>query len=83
MIRGVISDGYRWVFILFRLKENGKGGDYWVTPEMQLGPKYYHLDCIESPGPDIVASILAHWVRRHLFFSAGRAHRGVTGAALL
>ena len=72
IIRGVISDGYQWVFIILHLNENGKGGGYWITDETPIGSAYDYLECIESPKPDIVAGILAHWVCRYsIFFSGG------------
>ena len=71
IIRGVISDGYQWVFIILHLNENGKGGGYWITDEMPIGSGYDHLERIESPKPDVIAGILAHWVRRHSLFQQG------------
>jgi len=79
VIRGVISDGYQWVFIILCLDESGKGGFYWVTSEVLIDD---HLGRIENPEPDAVAGILAYWVCRHFFFSARRVHKRVAGAAL-
>jgi len=83
VIRGVISDGHRWVFLILLLNKNCKGGVYWVTPEVPIGSGCGPSERIEAPEPDILAGILAHWVCLRLFFSAGRVQKRVTGAALL
>ena len=77
MVRGAISDGHRWVFIILGVNEGGKGGVYWVTEEVPIGSGYDCLERIKDPEPDVVAGILAHWVCRHLFFSVGRVHKRV------
>ena len=66
IILGAVSNGLRWKFITLHLNENGKGGGYKVSPTVTIEsePKYpFH---VISPRPDIVAAILAHWVRHFL-----------------
>ena len=70
VIRGALSDGYRWVFIVLRLNEDGKGGVFWMTGDIDLGSGFDELERVNviDPGPDIVAAILAYWVRRHCLY---------------
>ena len=82
IIRGAVSDGYEWAFIILELNENGKGGFYRTAQPISIGSR--RPGSIENPWPDVVAgSILAHWVRHRLILSIGRVHECAVGAALL
>ena len=51
----------------FYVNENGIGGTYKPSPTIKIlvsGTYPYH---VLSPGPDILAGILAYWARRTLF----------------
>ena len=71
IVRGVVGNGVGWKFTILRLNENGKDGGYKVSPpvliELEPEPSLHVI----SPGPDIVAVILAHWVRHHLLSRCG------------
>ena len=83
MVRGALSDGYEWIFIILHLNENGKGGEHKMSREIRFKLNNDAPVHIEDLDPDIVAGILAHWVRHRLLFPAGHVHKCVTGAALL
>ena len=83
VVRGVMSNGYEWLFTILHLNENGRGGGYKVSEKIVINfaPDYpNHVDGNEA---DIIASILAHWVCHCIFLSTGHVHEHVTGAALL
>jgi len=83
VIRGALSNGYEWVFLILELDENGKGGNYRTSRPTVIGSGYSYLDRIENPWPDVVAGILAHWVRHRLSLSVGRVHERAADPALL
>ena len=83
IVRGAISNGREWAFILLRLNENGKGGTYEVSPPTAIAFGSDYPNHVTNCGPDIVAGVLAHWVRRHRSLSVGCIHKRSTGRALL
>jgi len=64
-----MTNGIEWEFIILHLNENGKGGGYKVSPPVVIESEPEHPYHVVSPGPDVVAAILAHWVRQYLLFS--------------
>ena len=88
IIRGAISDGYQWVFIILHLNENGKVGGRWITREVPIGSGYDYFERIKNPKPDVVAGILLFWrigcvIIPSFFSSVGRIHKRVTGTELV
>ena len=83
VVRGVVSDGREWKFIILYLNKDRKGGGYKVSPQVVIG--YEPNDPFHDirPGPDIVTGILAHWVCHHHLSVVGCTHRPITDAALL
>ena len=62
ILRGALTKGHECIFLIVYLNENGHGGTYSISPTINIyaSDKYpYH---VLSPGPDIVAGILAYWV---------------------
>ena len=62
ILRGALTNGHEWVFLIFYLDKDGVGGTYAKSPiiKIQVGDNYPHR--VLSPGPDIVVGILACWV---------------------
>lgn len=70
VVRGAISNGREWAFMLLRINENGKGGRYEVSPPMAVAFERNYPNHVMNRGPDIVAGVLAHWVRHRRSLSA-------------
>ena len=81
IVRGVLSNRSGWLFIILRLNKNGKGGG---SPEMKIDSETSFPYRVKGHVPDIVAGVLAHWVRQHILFlfSVGDVHEHVTGTTL-
>jgi len=64
-IRGALTNGHQWRFIILHLNEGGSGGTYSESPviEMRAVKKRYRYR-VPSPEPDIIAGVLAHWTAR-------------------
>lgn len=82
-MRGAISNGREWAFMLLRLNEIGKGGIYEVSPPVVVAFERNYPNHVMNRGPDVIAGILAHWVRHRRSRSVGFIHKCVTDRALL
>ncbi|KAK1217028.1 hypothetical protein PQX77_020328 [Marasmius sp. AFHP31] len=63
MLRGALTNGREWIFILLKAKPNDDGFVYWISElhkAMAAGKSL--TDEISSPHCDIIAGILAHWI---------------------
>ena len=69
ILRGALTNGHEWIFLIFYLNENGIGGTYAKSPTIKIQVSDTYPYRVISPGPDIVAGILAYWVCGTLFFS--------------
>jgi len=60
ILRGALTDGHKWIFIIIVLNHDGKGAKYrWTSPiEFQWGMPSQ----IVKPWPDVLAGILLHWI---------------------
>ena len=83
IVRGAISNGYQWAFIILQLNENGKGGKYTISPEIEIDFENKFPNHVADHGPDIIAGVLAHWVCPCFLFSVGCDHEHDTDAAPL
>ena len=82
VVRGAISNGHEWAFMLLRLNENRKGGTYKVSRPMQVVAfERNYPSHVMIRGPDVVAGILAHWVRRRRSHSVGCIYKSVADRA--
>ena len=82
ILRGALTNGHEWIFLILYLNEDGDGGMYAESPtiKIQVSDSYpYH---VLSPGPDIVAGILAYWVCCTLFSSLCPYERMLVGTQL-
>ncbi|KAF9643708.1 hypothetical protein BDM02DRAFT_1362680 [Thelephora ganbajun] len=64
IIRGALTDGHNWIFLILYLNEDGIGGTYMQSPPIKMQASDNYPYYVLSPGPDIVAGILAHWMER-------------------
>ncbi|KAF9784373.1 hypothetical protein BJ322DRAFT_844894 [Thelephora terrestris] len=64
ILRGALTNGHEWIFLIFYLDKDGIGGTYTTTPIIKIQVNDSYPFCILSPGPDIVAGILAYWIDR-------------------
>ena len=65
-LRGALTNGHVWIFIIIVLNHDGKGAKYrWTSPiRFQWGMPVQ----IRKPWPDVLAGILLHWVSvQHIF----------------
>ncbi|KAH9011507.1 hypothetical protein EDB85DRAFT_2228364, partial [Lactarius pseudohatsudake] len=62
-LRGALTDGHSWIFVLIVLNSDGNGAKYrYSTPiEFQWGIGDMPPQ-VEKPWPDVLAGILLHWV---------------------
>ncbi len=60
-LRGVLTDGHSWIFIIIMLNPNGNGAKFRCSSpiEFQWGMP---SEIIVKPWPDVLAGILLHWV---------------------
>ena len=82
IVRGAVSNGSEWEFIILRLNSNGRGGGYKVSPRIAIDLEPDYPNEAIPPGPDILAGILAHWVRHDLFLM-WHTHRCAIDSSLL
>ncbi|KAL0059682.1 hypothetical protein AAF712_013585 [Marasmius tenuissimus] len=63
MLRGALTNGREWVFILLKANPNGDGFGYWLSDLHKVMAAEKSLIAeVSSPRCDIVAGILAHWL---------------------
>jgi hypothetical protein len=65
---GAVTDGLEWIFLIFYLDKDGIGGMYKISPTIKIHVSKSYPYHILSPGPDIVAGIVAYWVCYTLFY---------------
>jgi len=65
-LRGALTDGHRWVFIIIVLNHDGNGAKYRLSSTIEFqqgmaGPSSPRTSQIVKPWPDVLAGILLHW----------------------
>lgn len=60
IIRGVLTNGRGWIFILLKFKKDGDGGEYFLSDQYNIIGEY-GIGISSKTSPLIVA-IIAHWV---------------------
>jgi len=68
ILRGAITDGHEWMFLILYLNKNGIGGIYSTSPIFKIQISATYPFQVLSPEPDIIAGIIAHWVCCILFY---------------
>ncbi|KAG6829096.1 hypothetical protein H0H92_005709 [Tricholoma furcatifolium] len=66
-VRGALTNGRQWIFLILSLNDDRNGGgSWWQTYLQEYYPSTQHRDFDSRPvfdEPDIIAGILSHWVR--------------------
>jgi len=70
VIRGAVTNGAEWTFIILNLDENGKGGEYRISRPLVIESDSEPF----GPGRAVLLAILTHWVRCYLFSPVWYAH---------
>jgi hypothetical protein len=59
-LRGALTDGHSWIFVILVLNVDGNGAKYRHSDIMEFQS---HIPFqIAKPWPDVLAGILFHWV---------------------
>ncbi|KAF8630304.1 hypothetical protein AX17_005440 [Amanita inopinata Kibby_2008] len=64
-IRGALTNGYQWLFLILTVDPNGQGGSYRISPRPHsVAPQDTGGDLvIPDKMPDMIAGILATWIQ--------------------
>ncbi|KAK1215433.1 hypothetical protein PQX77_021972 [Marasmius sp. AFHP31] len=65
LLRGALTNGREWLFILLKAGPNGDGFGYWISEKVyKVADVRYarHPDEVSFPHRDIVAGVIAHWI---------------------
>ena len=65
VIRGAVTTGDRWIFLILVMNPDGDGAKYWLSGQFSILSGYSMPSTravITSPIPDVVAGILTRWV---------------------
>jgi hypothetical protein len=62
IIRGALTNGQDWIFILLKMNADGNGGMYAVSEEHPVVLVTFTGKTIEKPWCSTIAGIIAHWV---------------------
>ncbi|KAF9642126.1 hypothetical protein BDM02DRAFT_3124827 [Thelephora ganbajun] len=64
VIRGALTNGRDWIFLILYLNEDGGGGTYLQSRPIELQVSSSYPYSVLPPEPDIIAGILAYWMER-------------------
>ena len=69
-IRGALTNGYEWLFLILNINSNGKGGSYRISDRSySAAPQEAGINMvIPDMPPDMIAGILASWVCHQLLW---------------
>jgi hypothetical protein len=62
VLRGAVTNGYQWSFILIKINDNYEGASYMNSVPIQIGGSFYDHGISNESWPDLIAAILLHWV---------------------
>jgi len=63
ILRGALTNGHEWIFLLLKLNNNHDGASYWQSNVVKFTPGSTHDgQLILGDWPDLIAGILSHWV---------------------
>ena len=58
ILRGALTNGHEWIFLILYLNEDGNGGTYAESPTIKIQVSDSYSYRVLSPGPDIVPGLL-------------------------
>ncbi|KAI9573877.1 hypothetical protein HD554DRAFT_2310459 [Boletus coccyginus] len=79
ILRGALTNGHDRIFLILYLNEDGTGRTYTESPVIKMRVSDNYPYSVLSPGPDIIAGILAYWVLFTLFSSVCPYERMLDG----
>jgi len=62
VLRGVLTNGRAWIFLIIKFNDNYEGASYKQSFVVQLRTAENIDGQIPGPWPDLIAGILSHWV---------------------
>jgi hypothetical protein len=66
VVRGALTNGREWIFLLVKLNDNGNGASFMQSDIIHLYVQQEGLSggpqVMIRPFPDLIAGILSHWV---------------------
>jgi hypothetical protein len=65
VVRGALTDGNDWIFLLIKLNDNYEEASYKQSNVIKLEVIANLVDghwVVPKPWPDLIAAILVHWV---------------------
>ena len=63
IIRGALTDGAEWIFLVLAINDNGDGAKYWLFRGISVLTKFPPCEVkVMAPWPGVVAGILARLV---------------------
>ncbi|KAN0131993.1 hypothetical protein V8E53_010273 [Lactarius tabidus] len=64
VVRGALTNGHDWIFLLIKLNDNYEGASYkqsdMIHLEVMKNPDFHLV--IPKPWPDLISAILLHWI---------------------
>ena len=62
-IRGVLTTGETWMFLILVMDPDGDGAKYWQSEKLKiLVHEFLQGPIVTPPAPDLIVGLLAHWV---------------------
>jgi hypothetical protein len=65
IVRGVLTNGHKWIFLILKVKEDCNGGEYLCSKEMSI----ISLEGISRKVSSLIAAIITHWVGFWLYIT--------------
>ena len=64
VLRGALTNGHNWIFLLIKLNDDYDGASYQQSSVIQLrtAESLSGQLAVTEPWPDLIAAILLHWV---------------------
>jgi hypothetical protein len=63
VIRGALTNGHIWIFLILRLNENAIGGRYFLSREIYLMENLVEGSQVSEKACSFIAGIVAHWIQ--------------------
>lgn len=60
IIRGALTNGHKWIFLILKLNEDGNGGIYFPSDDISIMLGVNRG--VSQQGSSLIAAIITHWV---------------------
>lgn len=61
VIRGALTDGQEWIFIILKMKPDGNGGTYAQSEELYIMARTFNRKEINRVTCSVISGIIAYW----------------------